>query len=43
MVLPDREVRFQISPNGLYSFDATDRENIILLLNTVPENHAGST
>ena len=35
MVLPDREVRLQLSPNGLYYFDATDRENSILLLNTV--------
>ena len=25
MVLPDREVRFQIIPNGLYYFDVADR------------------
>ena len=25
MVLQDREVRFQLIPNGLYYFDATDR------------------
>ena len=35
MVLPDREVKFQLSPNGLYYFDAADRENSVLLLNTV--------
>ena len=38
MVLPDREVKFQLSPNRLYYFDATDRENSVLLLNTVSEN-----
>ena len=38
MVLPDREVKFQLSPNGLYYFDAADRENGMLLLNTVSEN-----
>ena len=43
MVLPEREVRFQLSPNGLYYFDAADRENSILLLNTVLENREGFT
>ena len=43
MVLPDREVRFQISPNGLFYFDAVDRENSVLLLNTVSENREGFT
>ena len=43
MVLSDREVRFQLSPNGIYYFDATDRENIVLLLNTVSENREGFT
>ena len=38
MVLPDREVRFQLSPNGLYYLNATDRENRVLLLNTASEN-----
>ena len=38
MVLPDREVKFQLSPNGMYYFDAADRENSVLLLNTVSEN-----
>ena len=38
MVLPDREVKFQLSPNGLYYFDAEDRENSVLLLNKVSEN-----
>ena len=38
MVLPDREVKFQLSTNGLYYFDAEDRENRGLLLNTVSEN-----
>ena len=43
MVLPDIEVRFQISLNGLYYFDAIDRENRFLFLNTVPENWEGFT
>ena len=43
MVLPDREVRFQLSPNGLYYFDAMDRESSVLLLNTVSDNHGGFT
>ena len=43
MVLPDREVRFQISPNRLYYFDATDCEKNVLLLNTVTENWEGFT
>ena len=38
MVLPDREVKFQLSPNGLYYFDAADRGESVLLLNTVSEN-----
>ena len=38
MVLSDREVGFQISPNGLYYFDDTDREKSVLLLNTVSKN-----
>ena len=37
MVLPDREVKFQLSPKGLYYFDAADRENSVLLLNMVSE------
>ena len=37
MVLPDREVKFQISPNRLYYVDAADRESGVLLLNTVSE------
>ena len=43
MVLPDREVIFQLSPNGLYYFDAAERENIVLLLKMVSENREGST
>ena len=43
MVLPDREVKFQLSPNGLYYFDAAYRENGVLLLNTVSENREGFT
>ena len=38
MVLLNREVRFQLSPNRLYCFDVTDQENIVLLINTVSEN-----
>ena len=38
MVLPDKEVKFQLSTNGLYYFDAVDRENGVLLLNTVSKN-----
>ena len=41
MVPPDREARFQLSPNGLYYFDAVDRENILLLLNTVSDIQEG--
>ena len=43
MVLLEREVRFQLSTNGLYYFDAADRENSVLLLNTVSENREGFT
>ena len=43
MVLPDREVRFQFIPNGVYYFDAVDRESSVLLLNTVSENIKGFT
>ena len=43
IVLPDREVKFQLSPNGLYYFDAADRENGVLLLKTVSENREGFT
>ena len=43
MVLPDRGVIFQLSPKGLYYFDAEDRENSVLLLNTVSENREGFT
>ena len=35
MILPDRENIFQLIPNRLYYFDATDWENRLLLLNTV--------
>ena len=35
MVLPDSEVRFQLSSNSLYYFDAADRDNSALLFNTV--------
>ena len=38
MVLPDREVRFQLSPNGLYYFNTTYRENSVLLINTVSDD-----
>ena len=38
MVLPDKEVKFQLSSNGLYYFVAMDRENSVLLLNTVLYN-----
>ena len=37
MFLLDREVIFQLSPNGLYYFDVADRENSVLLLNMVSE------
>ena len=43
MVLPDREVRFQLSPNGLYYFNAADRENSVLLINKVSNNREGFT
>ena len=35
MIIPDREIIFQMIPKGLYYFDAVDRENSVLLLNTV--------
>ena len=41
MVLPNWEVRLQISPNGIYCFDAAYRENNVLLINTVTENQEG--
>ena len=41
MVLPDQEIRFQLSPNGLYYFDAADWENNVLLLNIVTKNWEG--
>ena len=43
MVLLDREVRFQLIPNRLYYFDAADRDNSVLLLNTVSDNRKGIT
>ena len=43
MVLQDREVRFQLSPNRLYYFGVVDRENSVLLLDTVSENRGGFT
>ena len=43
MVLPDREVIFQLIPNGLYYFDSKDRESSVLILNTVSENRRGFT
>ena len=42
-VLLDREVRFELSTNGLYYFDAADRENSVMLLNTVAENREDFT
>ena len=38
MVLPDREVRFHLRPNGMYYFNTADRESSVLLLNKVSEN-----
>ena len=43
MVLLDRELGFQLSLNGIYYFDATYRENIVLMLNTVSDNQEGFT
>ena len=43
MVLLDREVRFQLSTNGLYYFGSADRENSVLMINTVSENQEGFT
>ena len=43
MVLLDREVRFQLSTNGLYYFGSVDRENSVLLINTLSENQEGFT
>ena len=38
MVPADREVSFHLSPNRIYYFDTVERENIVLMLNTVSEN-----
>ena len=43
MVLQDREVKFQLIPNAQYYFDAMNRENSVLLINTVSENQEGFT
>ena len=43
MVLPDREMIFQLSPNRIYYFDVADSENSMLLLNTVSDNRGGFT
>ena len=43
IVLPEREVRFQLRHNGLYYFDTADRENSVLLPKTVSENREGCT
>ena len=43
MVLMEREVRFQLSLNRIYYFDAADKDNSVLLLNTVSENREGFT
>ena len=43
MIIPDREIIFQMSPKGLYYFDAVDRENSVLLLNTLAYNRKGLT
>ena len=40
MVFPDREVRFQLIPNGL---NAADRDNRVLLISMVSENQEGFT
>ena len=41
MVLPDRELKFQLTPNRIYYFDAVEREISVLLINTVLENREG--
>ena len=38
IILPDCDMRFQLSPNRLYYFDAAYQENNVLLLNRVTEN-----
>ena len=43
MFLLDREVRFQLSPNGMYYFNAAYRDNSVLLINTVSENREDFT
>ena len=43
MVLPDREIRFHLSPNGMYYFNTAERESSVLLLNTVSDNREGFT
>ena len=43
VILPNREIRFQIIPNRLYYFDVADKENSALLFNIVTDNRKGLT
>ena len=43
MFLLDRELRFQLSSNGLYYFDAADRGDRVLVINMVLENQEDFT
>ena len=43
VVFPDRGVRFQLIPNGLYYFESAYRENSVLLLNIILENREAFT
>ena len=38
VMLSDHEIRFQLSPNGLYYFDSAYWENNVFLLKIVAEN-----
>ena len=43
MVMPTREIIFQLSANGLYYHDTSERAGNVLLLNTVEQNREGFT
>ena len=43
MVMPTRDIIFQLSANRLYYHDTSDRAGNVLLLNTVEQNREGFT
>jgi hypothetical protein len=43
LIMPNREILFQLSPSGLYYHDAADRMENVILVNTVAKNREGFT